>query len=129
MAGLPSGSPFYPLEPDRVLFENEFVLAFYDRYPLSLGHTLVLAKQVTASLFDLPHDMQAAVWAAVREVRALLLAKHTPSAFNIGLNDGPAAGQTIAHAHIHIIPRYTGDQPDPRGGIRWIFPQKAKYWQ
>lgn len=51
-----------------------------------------------------------------------------PDGFNIGINDGAAAGQTVMHLHIHLIPRYDGDQPDPRGGVRWIFPDKAAYW-
>ncbi len=126
---LPLESPFAPLAPDRIVFENETVVAFYDRYPVSPGHTLVVARQVTASLYDLPDGVQAAVWAAVREVRRILRDRHAPAAFNIGLNDGPAAGQTIAHAHIHLIPRYPGDHPDPRGGLRWIFPGKARYWK
>jgi diadenosine tetraphosphate (Ap4A) HIT family hydrolase len=57
-----------------------------------------------------------------------LLREFDPTAFNIGINDGAAAGQTIAHVHIHLIPRYINDQPDPRGGVRWIIPDKAKYW-
>ena len=54
--------------------------------------------------------------------------RHNPDGFTIGINDGPAAGQTVHHAHIHIIPRYKGDVPDPRGGIRWVIPEKARYW-
>ena len=125
---LPPESPFSPLNPDRIVFENDHVVAFYDGFPVSSGHTLVVSKHVTPSLFDLPEAEQAALWQAVAQVRALLQTKHNPTAFNIGLNDGEAAGQTMPHAHIHIIPRYTGDQPDPRGGIRHIFPHKAKYW-
>ena len=55
-------------------------------------------------------------------------AEHRPSAYNIGINDGPAAGQTVPHLHIHLIPRYDGDREDPRGGVRWIIPEKADYW-
>ncbi len=126
--GLPSNSPFYPLNPDRVVFEDERVIAFYDRYPVSPGHTLVVAKQVTASHFDLSPDVRQQMWDAVAKVRELLQQLYQPDGFNIGLNDGAAAGQTIGHAHIHVIPRYAGDQADPRGGVRWIFPEKAKYW-
>lgn len=127
MLHLPPESPFAPLDQERIVFENDHVIAFYDGYPVSPAHTLVVAKQVTASLFQLPADIQAALWNAVADVRALLQEKHKPDGFNIGLNDGEPAGQEIPHAHIHIIPRYAGDQLDPRGGIRHIFPDKAKY--
>ncbi len=126
---LSSESPFQPVEPDRILYEDDDTLAFYDGFPISPGHALVIAKQVTTSLFELPPETQTAVWRTVSTVRDLLQQRHQPDAFNIGLNDGPAAGQTIDHAHIHIIPRYAGDQPDPRGGVRWIFPEKARYWE
>jgi diadenosine tetraphosphate (Ap4A) HIT family hydrolase len=126
--GLPSESPFAPVEPNRIVYEDDDAVAFYDGFPVSPGHTLVVAKQVTVSLFDLSEFAQAAVWRVVDNVRAILVERHGPQGFNIGLNDGPAAGQTVAHAHIHVIPRYNGDVPDPRGGIRWIFPAKARYW-
>jgi diadenosine tetraphosphate (Ap4A) HIT family hydrolase len=61
-------------------------------------------------------------------MRQMLLEERNPDGFNIGINDGVAAGQTVMHLHIHLIPRYAGDQPDPRGGVRWIFPEKADYW-
>ncbi len=62
------------------------------------------------------------------QVKKELQEKYNPDGFNIGVNDGTAAGQTVMHLHIHLIPRYTGDQSDPRGGVRWIFPDKAAYW-
>lgn len=72
---------------------------------------------------------RAAVWALAGKVRASLSRKYRPAGFNIGLNDGAAAGQTIGHAHVHVIPRYQGDLKDPRGGVRWVLPRKAKYWK
>jgi diadenosine tetraphosphate (Ap4A) HIT family hydrolase len=66
--------------------------------------------------------------AMLRRVRALLDAELRPDGYNIGINDGAAAGQTVMHVHMHVIPRYRGDRPDPRGGIRWIIPEKADYW-
>jgi diadenosine tetraphosphate (Ap4A) HIT family hydrolase len=80
-------------------------------------------------IFEAEQDEVAALWEAVQQARAQLLKEFSPDGFNIGINDGLAAGQTILHLHIHIIPRYKGDMPDPRGGIRWIFPKKAKYWK
>jgi diadenosine tetraphosphate (Ap4A) HIT family hydrolase len=84
--------------------------------------------QHVASLFDRPAEEQAALWWLVAEVRSRLQAQLKPAGFNIGVNDGQAAGQTVDHAHIHVIPRYNGDVADPRGGVRWIIPDKARYW-
>ena len=103
-------------------------MAFYDAYPVSTGHTLVVPEEYVASIFELPVDRQADLWAVVADVREILRQRHSPNGFNIGINDGTAAGQTISHAHIHIIPRYRDDVPDPRGGIRWVIPEKANYW-
>ena len=65
----------------------------------------------------------------IEKAKALIDKKLNPDGYNIGINDGAAAGQTINHLHIHVIPRYKGDSEDPRGGIRWIFPDKAPYWE
>ena len=73
-------------------------------------------------------DEQSAMLAMLQRVRAMLDAELRPDGYNIGINDGAAAGQTVMHAHMHVIPRYRGDRADPRGGIRWIIPEKADYW-
>ncbi|HMP72311.1 MAG TPA: HIT family protein [Kiritimatiellia bacterium] len=122
-------SPFFPIDASRMVHQARGCLAFYDAYPVSPGHTLVIPEEVVVSIFDLSEGRQAELWTVVAEVREILLQRHHPQSFNIGLNDGPAAGQTIPHAHIHIIPRYQGDQTDPRGGVRRIFPDKARYWK
>ena len=121
--------PFCNVQADRVWAENDKAVAFYDGYPLSEGHTLVVPRKHVASLFDLSIDEQMEVWRLVAEVRADLAMRFGPDGFNIGLNDGKAAGQTVSHAHIHVIPRHIGDVPDPRGGVRWIIPEKAQYWE
>ena len=69
------------------------------------------------------------MWDLVERVRGRLLEEHHPDGFNIGLNDGTAVGQTVPHVHIHVIPRYLGDASDPRGGVRWVIPEKAPYWK
>jgi diadenosine tetraphosphate (Ap4A) HIT family hydrolase len=120
--------PFCHLEPSRIRLENEFATAFSDAFPISEGHTLVVPKRHVASLFDLPEEEQAAVWRLVTLARGKLMDEFRPDAFNVGVNDGPAAGQTVMHAHVHIIPRRKGDTADPRGGVRWIIPGKAQYW-
>ncbi len=125
---LSKNSPFYPLEPDRIILEGENCVAFYDRYPVNEGHALVIPYQPVASLYELEEEIQSELWDTVRKVRTILKEKFNPNGFNIGINDGTAAGQTMPHTHIHLIPRYKGDIPDPRGGIRWIIPEKAKYW-
>ena len=89
---------------------------------------LVVPKRHVASLFDLPDEEQAAIWKLVAQVRGKLASELQPDGFNVGVNDGPAAGQTVPHAHVHIIPRRAGDVPDPRGGVRWVVPAKAQYW-
>jgi len=122
-------SPFYPMPPGRMLLEARQCVAFLDTNPVSKGHALVVAKTVTPSLFDLPAEVQTQLWETVRRVREILIERFRPDGFNIGVNDGAAAGQTVAHAHVHIIPRYLNDVPHPRGGIRWILPAKARYWQ
>jgi diadenosine tetraphosphate (Ap4A) HIT family hydrolase len=108
--------------------ESLHAVAIKDGYPLTRGHTLVIPRRHVASIYDLPEAERAHVWALVGEVRSLLAAEYSPAGFNIGLNDGAAAGQTIDHAHVHVIPRYEGDVPDPRGGVRWVIPERAPYW-
>ena len=120
--------PFCRLEKRHILLENESTVAFYDAFPVAEGHTLIVPKRHVASLFDLPQDEQESLWRLVALVRGRLMTELTPDGFNIGLNDGTAAGQTVMHAHIHVIPRRKGDVPDARGGIRWIIPNKAAYW-
>jgi len=82
----------------------------------------------TSSAFDLPEEEQVAVWKLVGLVRGKLMAELRPDGFNIGVNDGTAAGQTVLHAHVHVIPRRKGDAADPRGGVRWVLPKTARYW-
>jgi diadenosine tetraphosphate (Ap4A) HIT family hydrolase len=120
--------PFCCHERRGVLVESDFALAILDGYPVTEGHTLVIPKRHVASLFDLSEVEQAAIWRIVAEVRRLLVERYHPDGFNVGLNDGKAAGQTVMHAHVHVIPRRQGDVADPRGGVRWVVPDKAAYW-
>jgi len=99
-----------------------------DAFPISPGHTLIIPKRHIGSFFDISPDEREDLMSLVSTAKAELAAEFKPDGFNIGINDGPVAGQTVPHLHIHLIPRYKGDMGDPRGGVRWIIPDKADYW-
>jgi diadenosine tetraphosphate (Ap4A) HIT family hydrolase len=124
----PSECPFCNLPLSRILFAREQSLVFRDAFPITLGHTLVIPKRHVKSIFELTIEELAELFQAVREAKDELISELKPDGFNIGINDGVSAGQTVMHLHVHLIPRYYGDKSDPRGGVRWIFPDKAKYW-
>jgi diadenosine tetraphosphate (Ap4A) HIT family hydrolase len=121
--------PFCHVASDQVTRTSANARAFADAYPVTPGHTLVVPARHVVSLFDLTAGELADVWRLVGEVRAELAASHDTDAFTIGVNDGEAAGQTVGHAHVHVIPRRRGDVPDPRGGVRWVVPERAAYWE
>jgi diadenosine tetraphosphate (Ap4A) HIT family hydrolase len=110
------------------LVANQLAVAVEDRFPVSKGHALVIPRRHVETTFDLDADEHAAVWTLVRDAKRALDQRHAPDAYNVGTNAGLAAGQTVAHAHVHVIPRYRGDVADPRGGVRWVLPQTAAYW-
>lgn len=120
--------PFCDLPDERVLASNEFGLTVRDAYPISPGHTLLIPRRHVGSFFELTTQERQALLNLLDEAKHALDAEYRPDGYNIGINDGAAAGQTIAHLHIHLIPRYKGDKDDPRGGIRWLIPEKARYW-
>ena len=120
--------PFCNLPEEQVLARTDMAVAFYDRFPVSRGQVLVIPEDHIGSLLELPEKDLTELWSLVAYIRNQLKVQYQPAGFNIGINEGVAAGQTVAHAHIHIIPRYAGDVADPRGGIRWVVPAKAKYW-
>ncbi len=120
--------PFCQPDPSKHIFSNDLAIAIGDGFPVSPGHTLIIPKRHFASLFDASEEERAALWELLERARQYLLTQHHPDGFNIGINDGIAAGQTVMHLHIHLIPRYSGDTADPRGGIRWVMPDQAPYW-
>jgi diadenosine tetraphosphate (Ap4A) HIT family hydrolase len=89
---------------------------------------LVIPKRHVRSFFELTTEERAAMFSLLDEAKSAVAREFEPDGFNIGINDGPAAGQTVPHLHIHLIPRYKGDLADPRGGVRWVIPSKADYW-
>lgn len=120
--------PFCTLPESRVLFRNDAAVAILDAYPVSQGHTLVIPLRHVASFFDATVEERDAMLALLDQAKLQLESEFSPAGYNIGINDGAAAGQTVGHLHVHLIPRYPGDRPDPRGGVRWIIPDKADYW-
>ena len=113
----------------EVAWSVENAVAFADGYPLNPGHTLVVPRSHCGDLFALPADVRRRLWDLVEVVIEELREQHSPDGFNVGVNIGAAGGQTIDHAHIHVIPRFDGDVDDPRGGVRWVVPGRAAYWQ
>ena len=117
-----------------VIGRHEFVMAnreavaFYDRFPVSTGRALIVPKLHGSDFFELSASVQASVWKLVAELKRGLDHLYEPDGYNIGVNVGASAGQTVGHAHVHLIPRYQGDSADPRGGVRWVLPAKAAYW-
>ena len=120
--------PFCSLPPDRIVLRNASGVLVRDAFPVSPGHCLVIPHRHVASFFDLPDAERSDLLILLDQAKQGLDALHQPDGYNIGVNDGAAAGQTVPHLHIHLIPRYHGDLPDPRGGVRWVIPEKAPYW-
>ena len=116
-----------PFLNKKKIIENENAFAIYDGFPISKGHVLVIPKRVVAEIFDLNDEEYSSCFNLVKDVKKILEEEFKPDGFNIGINNGEKAGQTIFHAHIHIIPRYSGDVDNPRGGIRHVIPGKGDY--
>lgn len=110
-----------------ILAETKLSFACLDNFPVSKGHALVIPKRHVATIWELSEDEYADVFNLVKQVKDLIQNKFDPQGINVGVNCGEAAGQTVFHAHIHIIPRYAGDVPNPRGGVRNIIPGKGDY--
>jgi diadenosine tetraphosphate (Ap4A) HIT family hydrolase len=109
------------------LNENSFAFSISDTFPVTKGHTLVVPKRTVSSIFELTESELLDCWRLLKSEKARLEAMLSPDGFNVGANIGEFAGQTISHAHIHLIPRYRGDNPNPRGGIRAVIPGRADY--
>ena len=124
----PITCPFCPIKDREILADHPLAAAITDSFPLTQGHTLIVPRRHVASFFELTTNERLAILGLLDQAKATLDTKYSPDGFNIGVNDGAAAGQTVMHVHIHLIPRYKGDADDPRGGVRWIFPRKADYW-
>ena len=110
-----------------ILAETNLSVAFLDGFPVSKGHALVIPKRHVASLWQMTDEEYTDAFNFVRQVKDVLQKKYEPQGFNVGVNCGEVAGQSVFHAYIHVIPRYAGDAPNPRGGVRNIIPGKGNY--
>lgn len=127
---MPTGCPLCDrIQNGEHLAASALAVALLDAFPLNPGHTLIVPRRHIGGLFELSSEELAALWALVPVAKQVIDAQHSPPGYNVGVNVGPAAGQTVAHVHVHLIPRYTGDVPDPRGGVRWVIPSRAAYWR
>jgi superfamily II DNA or RNA helicase/diadenosine tetraphosphate (Ap4A) HIT family hydrolase/HKD family nuclease/SOS-response transcriptional repressor LexA len=122
-------SPFLKLPESAWLCSNDLAFAVFDGYPVSPGHALVITKRVVETWFDASPDEQKAVMDLVSRAREILDSRLNPrpDGYNVGFNAGRSAGQTVPHLHVHVIPRYSGDVVDPRGGVRHVIPGKGNY--
>ncbi|CAM3871917.1 HIT family protein [Alkalicoccus chagannorensis] len=114
-------------ELDTYEMENDHAVAIFDKYPVTEGHVLIIPKRHTADYFDLTPMEQESMQRLLEAMRMRLLFQFRPDGFNVGINCGRAAGQTIFHVHMHLIPRRSGDMDDPAGGVRGVIPEKQKY--
>ncbi len=123
-----SKCPFCNLNQDRkIIADSDLAFAIFDKYPVSPGHVLIIPKKHCNNFFDLNHAEQSTCLILLNQVKKILDADYKPNGFNVGINIGEFAGQTISHVHIHLIPRYQGDIDDPRGGVRSVIPEKKVY--
>ena len=120
--------PFCKAESTREIIASSLLsIAFFDGFPVSPGHALIIPRRHVASLFDLTKEEKQDMINLAESVRIIIDEKYHPDGYNLGVNVGEAAGQSIFHVHIHVIPRYKGDVPNPRGGVRGVIPDKQNY--
>lgn len=119
--------PFCEVSDSEIVLNNELCFARWDKFPVSDGHALIIPFRHFSNYFDATQREKNAIWSLVEDVKHEIRQEHSPDGYNIGVNIGRAAGQTIPHLHVHIIPRYEGDMDDPKGGIRGVIPKKQKY--
>ena len=115
------------IDESRIIYQDSTWIAILDGYPVSEGHTLLIPKRHCETYFDLNYLELESLGVTIGVVKRLLDTKYHPNGYNVGVNCGEAAGQTIMHCHVHIIPRYNGDCENPRGGVRGVIPNKMSY--
>ena len=118
---------FLAIAASRIIFLDDYFFIIKDAYPVSPGHLLIISNKIKADYFDLSTDEQMALAKAIAKAKELIETEHKPDGYNIGMNCGKAAGQTVFHFHCHVIPRYKGDMENPRGGVRHCVEGKGSY--
>ena len=113
-------------DPEKII-DNELAFAHYDTYPVNDGHCLIIPRRHFAGYFEATAEEKVAIWELVDEVKPIIDRDFSPDGYNVGVNIGAAAGQSIPHLHIHVIPRYAGDVEKPQGGVRGVIPNRQKY--
>jgi len=111
----------------RIMIEGKYGFAAWDRHPASEGHFLVMPYRHFSDYFDISDEEREELWRLVAEGKKLTDEKYNPDGYNIGINVGQWAGQSIPHLHIHVIPRYKGDVENPKGGVRGVIPNNKLY--
>jgi len=112
---------------NNYVLENELAYAIYDKFPVSKGHLLIISKRHVRGYFDATKEEKLAIYDLVDKCKEFLDEEYSPAGYNIGINIGETAGQTVMHLHVHLIPRYNRDVEDPRGGVRGVIPSRMKY--
>ena len=118
---------FCEIDKSRIKLENELGYAIFDGFPVSKGHMLIIPKRHIETYFEAVEDEKKLLWCLVDECKNYLDNEFNPDGYNVGINCGKAAGQSVMHLHIHIIPRYNGDMDNPKGGVRGVIPEKRIY--
>jgi diadenosine tetraphosphate (Ap4A) HIT family hydrolase len=119
--------PFDAPPAERIFHEDELIRCIWDAFPVSGGHALVITRRHVATWFDATEGEKDAITRGIEIARREIEKSMSPDGYNVGFNAGEVAGQTVFHLHVHVIPRFRGDVEDPRGGVRWVVPRKARY--
>ncbi len=119
--------PFCLLPDKHILKRSACCVMFYDKYPVSPGHVLIVPTRHESDYFNLKKEEKIEIWDLVETAKEYIESRFHPEGYNVGINIGEPAGQSVFHVHVHIIPRYKGDVPSPKGGIRGVIPEKQKY--
>lgn|SRR5690606_16119894 len=118
---------FTKIEPELRLYQDEYFFIIKDGFPVSPGHLLIISNELRQDYFDLSELEKLHLPKVIEQAKEIILSESNPEGFNIGMNCGAAAGQTVFHFHCHLIPRFHGDMENPRGGVRHVIPSKGNY--